>query len=155
MEMDTKRVIGYCCPKHGFYQQVKPQRHYECFKCEGPGVPIYEHLRDYKCSRCGETYTGFFAPECCGEVARHHMTRMDAPYLIGAKAFEQFVSPATGKVIRTQAQYREDLMESDCIPYDPGIRQDQDRKQANAEKETEALVDKIVQDTAREVGGIS
>jgi hypothetical protein len=154
MESITKRAIGYCCPAHGYYQKAKAEA-YQCFVCEGPGVPIHEHVRDFKCSRCGETYTGFFAPECCGDVAVRHMERMDAPYLVGAKAFEQFVSPATGRVIRTQAQYREDLKESNCVPYEPGIRQDQDRKQANAEKETDALVDKIVRDTAREVGGIS
>lgn len=155
MESPTKRVAGYCCPKHGFYQQAKPRRHYQCFLCDGPGVPIYEHSGDYKCGRCGETYTGFFAPECCGQVARRHITRVDAPYLIGAKAFEQFVSPATGKVIRTQAQYRDDLKASNCVEYDPGIRQDQERNKANADRDTDALVDKIVRETAQEVGGIS
>lgn len=155
METPTKRVIGYCCPKHGFYQQKKPRRHYECFQCEGPGVPIYEHAKDYQCSRCRETYTGFFAPECCGEVAKRYMERGETPYLIGAAAFEAFVSPATGRVISTMAAYREDLKESNCVPYEPGIRQDQKRKEASAEKETEVLVDKIVRETAREVGGIS
>lgn len=154
MELPTKRVLGYCCPVHGYYQKAKPEA-YQCFLCEGPGVPIYEHVRDYQCSRCRETYTGFFAPECCGEVALPFIPRAEVPYLIGAKAFEAFVSPATGKVVRTQAQYREDLKESNCVPYDPGIRQDQERNKANAEKDTEALVDKIVRDTAREVGGIS
>lgn len=153
METPTKRVLGYCCPVHGYYQKAKPEA-YKCFLCEGSGVPIYEHARDYKCSRCGATSTGFFARECCGPV-RAHFPKADLPYLIGAKAFEPFVSPATGKLVRTQAQYREDLKESNCVPYDPGIRQDQERNKANADRDTDALVDKIVRDAAREVGGIS
>lgn len=142
-----KRVIGYCCPDHGFYQQAKAEA-YKCFLCEGPGVPIYEHAKDYKCSRCGETYTGFFAPECCGEVTRPHMPKTAVPYLIGAKAFEPFVSPATGKVITTESQYRDDLKESNCVPYEPGIKQDQERNTAKSERETAALVDKIVTEVA-------
>ena len=138
-----KRVLGYCCPHHGYYQPVKPEA-YQCFLCEGPGVPIYEHTREYKCGRCGETYTGFFAPECCGEVAQPFMPRAEVPYLIGAKAFGAFVSPATGRVISTTAQYKDDLKESNCVPYEPGIRQDQERKAAQEQREQAALVDKIV-----------
>jgi hypothetical protein len=155
MEQETKRVLGYCCPKHGFFQQKKPDRQYECFKCEGPGVPIHECVKDYKCSRCGEIYTGFFAPECCGQTAAYHIAKTAAPYLIGAKAFESFVSPATGKVVSSMAAYRDDLKESNCVPYEPGIRQDQERNKARSEKETDSLVDKIVRDTAAEIGGIS
>ena len=100
MEKVSKRVSGYCCPAHGFYQQARAEA-YKCFLCEGPGMPVYEHARDYKCSRCGATSTGFFAPECCGTTAAPYMPKADVPYLIGAKAFEAFVSPATS---RTEAK---------------------------------------------------
>lgn len=83
----------------------------------------------------------------CG-MANKLTPYLATPSVHGARAFEPFISPATGKVIRTEAQYREDLKESNCVPYEPGIRQDQERKAAQQEREQAELVEKIVTEAA-------
>ena len=41
----------------------------------------------------------------------------------------RYESPIDGKVITTRQQRQDDLARNNCIPYDPGMKQDADRRQ--------------------------
>lgn len=113
-------------------------------------MPLY----DYQCSACDKVFANVFrdyeerdnGPVCCGAISSK--VWLTSPGVIGARAFDAFVSPASGKVIRTEAQYKDDLARSNCVPYEPGIKQDQERRVKNQEAETSQLVEKIVSEAA-------
>lgn len=100
-------------------------------------VPMRSHQRTWPCSKCGAD-------------AEQIITQ--APYTIipehmrwNAQGYE---SPTTGRTITTKKQRIEDMAASGCIEYDPGMRQDADRRS----KEDEAALERSVSETlAREI----
>jgi len=109
-------------------------------------MPVY----DYRCPQCGSEYRNVArlyddraeGPFCCGEPTG--LVWLDSPRFFGSAQFDPFRSPVDGRLITSERAFREDLRRNNCVEYDPGIRQDQDRNAARAEKETEAMVDTLV-----------
>lgn len=73
----------------------------------------------------------------------------DVPVVHGAVAFQAYESPCDGRVIRTEADRREDMARNNCVAYEPGIKQDQERRERSEAKNTAALVDKMVNEVAQ------
>lgn len=105
-------------------------------------MPLY----DFKCTKCGikeERFAGVEEREqacSCG-------WKMER--LISAPAFrapmQPYQSPITGKWVDGEKMRREDLARSGSIPYDPGMKQDADRKAKEVEVQLDKAVDKAVE----------
>lgn len=74
----------------------------------------------------------------CGELAER---RICAPMMVRVQSIN-YTSPIDGKPITTKQARIEDLKRSGCIEYDPGMRQDYDRRL----KENDATLDRSVDD---------
>lgn len=117
-------------------------------------MPVY----DYKCGQCGSEYRNVAriyadrecGPYCCGEPT--NIVWLAMPGFFGASQFEPYLSPIDGRPITSEKARDEDLARNNCVPYEPGIKQDQDRNAARAEKETEAMVDNIVSEVVQRKG---
>lgn len=55
-----------------------------------------------------------------------------------------YTSPIDGREITSVQARLEDLARSDCVPYEPGIKQDQERKRMESEAALERSVDNTV-----------
>lgn len=112
-------------------------------------MPTY----NYHCKTCGNDYEIVLRmtdhvnrwPCHCGNDAEQVITQ--APYTIipehmrwNAQGYE---SPTTGAKITTKKQRIEDMARSGCIEYDPGMRQDADRRV----KEHDAALDRAIDET--------
>ncbi len=64
-------------------------------------------------------------------------------------SFDAYESPATGKVISSHKQRKQDLAESGCMEYDPGVKQDATehwkREEAKLEKNIENTVEREIE----------
>lgn len=113
-------------------------------------MPTY----DYQCQDCGKVSRSVFreyerredGPECCGKVSK--MVWLKTPGFMGAGQFEPYLSPVDGRPITSEKARLEDLRRNNCVPYEEGIRQDQERNARKAEQDTDMLVEKIVAETA-------
>lgn len=84
--------------------------------------------------------------ECkCGAQAGQIITApiVIIPAHMRADATSGYESPIDGRKITNQHQRREDLARNDCVEYEPGMRQDVDRRVIEDEK----LLDKMVDET--------
>ena len=81
----------------------------------------------------------------CGAIARQVITvpRVIIPSHMSATGLSSYQSPIDGRLISTQQQRREDMARNDCVEYDPGMRQDVDRRVIA----DEIALDKAVDDT--------
>jgi len=81
----------------------------------------------------------------CGATARQVITapRVIIPAHMSATGQSSYQSPIDGRLISTQQQRREDMARNDCVEYEPGMRQDVDRKVA----ENELALDRAVDET--------
>ena len=108
-------------------------------------MPVY----DYRCQRCEKTHRNVFrvyeerqnGPECCGQSSVQ--VWLATPGFMGDGQFEPYLRPITSEKARL-----EDLRRNNCVPYEEGIRQDQERNSKRAEQETDQLIEKIVAETA-------
>jgi len=68
----------------------------------------------------------------CGATARQVITapRVIIPAHMSATGQSSYQSPIDGRLISTQQQRREDMARNDCVEYEPGMRQDVDRRVA-------------------------
>jgi hypothetical protein len=62
---------------------------------------------------------------------------------MSATGVSSYHSPIDGRLITTAAQRREDMARNDCIEYEPGMRQDVDRRA----KQDEIALDRAVDET--------
>lgn len=62
-----------------------------------------------------------------------------------------YQSPIDGRWINSRAQRQEDLKRSGSIEWEPGIRQDQPRRRAEAEEKAFAPLEATIEKTAREL----
>jgi hypothetical protein len=83
----------------------------------------------------------------CGQDAKQVITAPTVviPSHMSATGQTAYESPATGRIITSDRERRNDLAESGCIEYDPGMRQDADRRKAEEEKSLDAAVDETVE----------
>lgn len=84
------------------------------------------------------------SPGCACGAPAHRVYK--PPVLISARDVS-YLSPITGRPITTEAARREDLARSDCVPYDPGIRDDYNRRGKESEVALEAAMDATVEKT--------
>lgn len=78
--------------------------------------------------------------------------RKQKPANIINRFFDAYESPTSGEVITSRAQRADDMKRSDCIEYDPCLRQDIDERI----KREEAALDKSVDETVdRYFSGLS
>jgi hypothetical protein len=70
------------------------------------------------------------------------------PLLVKASPDVCYDSPIDGTPITSMAQRREDLARHDCIPYDPGMKQDATRR---VKEQDEALDQAIERDVERAI----
>lgn len=104
----------YCCPKHGRFERI---------------LRVADHRRVIECE-CGADSPQVITPVTV--VIPSHMSAT------GVSAYE---SPVSGEVITTQRQRANDLAASNCIEYEPGMKQDADRRVIEDEKRLDAMVD--------------
>ena len=110
-------------------------------------MPMYE----YKCQgACGRPFdrllklADYQVPqECCGVRAQRVISK---PFVaVDIPAYE---SPATGKMVEGRRARAEDLKRSGCVPFEPGMREQNARKRKEAERQEErameAAVDEVV-----------
>lgn len=120
-------------------------------------MPLYSVL----CTLCGlrgqvfrrvEERDDRLVCDCGGPQQR----LIDAPYL--RPEIEPYLSPATGKVISSRAQRKEDLAQAGAIEWEPGLKEAIAARRAEKFEETLQQVDALVDNVARDVmtsGGYS
>lgn len=107
-------------------------------------------LHDYLCRRCGEMDERHCAVEelhipqrCeCGQVMERVYLRFPFATIQEDVCYD---SPIDGRPITTKQARIEDLARADCVPYETGIRQDQERNKKNQEEALERAVDQTVE----------
>lgn len=107
-------------------------------------MPVYS----YKCE-CGQAFdrvlpVSMYATEqlCyCGKVA---VKQIVAPSVFIPQDIN-YTSPIDGRPIRSMQERVEDLKRADCVPWEPGIKQDGERKQAEAEAALDREIDAVVE----------
>ena len=65
--------------------------------------------------------------------------------------FEPYVSEASGRVISTPSQRRDDLARTGCIEYDPEMRKDVQRANEEAEQKFDKLLDQSLGETLQTI----
>lgn len=115
-------------------------------------MPVYEHLcekghkfdRFLKLAELGQPQT------CeCGGAAK----RIISPVMfsIDATNFPPYQSPTTGRWITSKTQRREDMAASNCVDYEPSLKDEQQRRIAREDAELEKKVDEHVEKTIMEM----
>lgn len=106
----------YECPKHGRFERI---------------LRVAEHRSVVECE--------------CGTESRQVITPITVviPSHMSATGVSAYESPVSGEIITTQRQRANDLAENGCIEYDPGMKQDADRRV----KEDDEKLDKLVDET--------
>lgn len=79
----------------------------------------------------------------CGAMASQIITTpmLVIPAHMSATGQSAYQSPIDGRPITTAAQRREDMARNDCVEYEPGMRQDVDRRVVEDEKALDRAVD--------------
>ena len=79
----------------------------------------------------------------CGALASQIITApmVVIPAHMSATGESAYRSPIDGRPITTAAQRREDMARNDCVEYEPGMRQDVDRRVIEDEKALDRAVD--------------
>ena len=113
-------------------------------------MPLY----DYRCN-CGKFVPDVFAkvdeykvpcPACSKPMER----QLSAPAV--KRPMVSYISPASGRIITSEAARRDDLKRTGCIEYDPGLKQDAARREREEEKKLDAQIEDSVVRTAGELG---
>lgn len=105
-------------------------------------------IYEYEC-KCGATFERTLpvsdyasTQKCeCGKTARKIISR---PALMIPQDIH-YTSPIDGRPITSQRARADDLARSGCIPYDPAMKQDTDRRVREAEASLEKTVDDTVE----------
>ena len=79
----------------------------------------------------------------CGKSAKRQVTATMINFDI--PNWDRYISPSTGKLITSYKERRQDMKESDCIDYDPGMRANAERIKKQKEKEFDARIDETVE----------
>lgn len=95
-------------------------------------MSVSEHVRVIACE--------------CGKDAQQVITvpMLVIPAHMSATGTHAYESPVTGDIITTQKQRLEDMARSGCVEYDPGMRQDVDRRVIEQEKALDKSVDETI-----------
>lgn len=113
-------------------------------------MPRYQ----YRCDRCGDfdrimrVADHSRVVKCpCGMDAQQVITASTVliPSHMSATGESAYESPATGRVITSNRERLNDLAESGCVEYDPGMKQDADRRRDAESKALDASIDDTVE----------
>lgn len=79
----------------------------------------------------------------CGSEAK----RKIVPTMINCdiQPWDHYVSPASGKLITSYKERREDMKRSNCVDYDPGMRTDYDKSVKDSDRKLEKSIDQTVE----------
>lgn len=110
-------------------------------------MPTYEYI----CHGCGKVderilrLKEYATPQFCGCGHEEPMMKV---ILTAPMGFVQqdihYQSPVTGEVITSKAKREQDLAKHGCVEYDPGMKQDYQRRIADEEARIEKSVDQTV-----------
>lgn len=111
-------IYVYNCPKHGRFERV---------------FRVSEYRRVVECE--------------CGTESKRVITPVTVviPSHMSATGVSSYESPVSGEIITTQRQRLNDMAAHNCIEYDPGMKQDADRRLIEEENRLDALVDDHVE----------
>lgn len=103
------------------------------YECKGGHrFDLYLPLKDYNTTQKCE----------CGEDAN----RKTVPTMISPDIapWDHYISPASGKLITSHKERRQDMKESGCVDYEPSLRKDYQKNQRNEEMKLEKAIDETV-----------
>jgi len=105
-------------------------------------MPVY----DFLCSQGHVTEAmapvGDASIECrCGLRAGKVFLQMP----LSSVSKVEYTSPVDGRPVLTKQARLNDLARHDCIPYEPGMRQDAERRRQDADRALDAAVDATVE----------
>ena len=105
-------------------------------------------LHDFECASCGDIServvpAGVEFAECpvCLATAQKVFLRAPAGFVQADICYD---SPVTGEAITTKQKRIEDLARNECIPYEPGMRQDAERVRRESDQRLEKAFDASV-----------
>lgn len=107
-------------------------------------------LHDYHCEQCNEieerhcAVEDLDAPQLCGCGRPMERVYLRFPF---ATVQEDvcYESPIDGRPITNKQERMNDLARGDCVPYEPGIREDQERNGRAREEALERSFDQTVE----------
>jgi putative FmdB family regulatory protein len=108
-------------------------------------MPIYE----YRCEPCGKTYERALPVARRNEPQECTCGALCVKVLSPVKGFVQrdccYDSPIDGRHITNRAQRRDDMDRHGCMEYEPGMKQDTERKRRDAEVQLERAAAETVE----------
>jgi len=102
-------------------------------KCKnGHEFDVYLKLSDYDTPQTCE----------CGAPAK----RMIVPTMINCdmQSWDHYVSPASGKLITSYKERREDMKATGCVDYEPSMKKHQQKRLEEDDRKLEAKIDETV-----------
>lgn len=85
----------------------------------------------------------------CGSAAKRIITPV--MFSIDATNFPAYESPTTGKWITSKTQRKEDMAVSNCVDYEPSLKDEQTKRIAREDAELDKQVDEHVEKTIYEM----
>ena len=121
------------------------------FKC--PVGHITEHYVDHgvdrvPCPKCRECTPECLANHIPGYEVLHIGFLAEKVFLrapMTAVDYPGYCSPVDGRWVEGRVARREDLARNECIPYEPGMRQDYERRQKAENERFEASLDHTIE----------
>jgi putative FmdB family regulatory protein len=113
-------------------------------------MPLYT----YTC-QCGSRDTVFAKivsrddPRECPQCNRYMTRILEAPYV--RPEIQPYISPASGRVINSRDQRRDDLRRSGCIEWEPGIREEAEKNRVAGIEANFRTVDASIDKTVAEM----
>lgn len=110
-------------------------------------MPLYE----YACAR-SHRFIRFLSladhqssvPCKCGQLAHQVIT---APLYVKSSTEVRYTSPVDGTPITSRHAWQEDMKRNNCVPYDPEMKTDYHRRQAESDASLDRMIDAHVEET--------
>lgn len=105
-------------------------------------MPLY----DFKCTD-GHGFERFLplseydTPQKC-ECGADAVKQLSAPMVLGD--LPGYTSPVDGRWVEGRTARREDLRRTGCVPWEPGMRQDSERKSSEKDNRFEETLESVV-----------
>jgi hypothetical protein len=115
-------------------------------------------LHDYRCPH-GHHFSHYCKIADLGSVVccPVHMTPAERVFLtvpFGRVDIPAYQSPVDGRYVGSRRQRREDLARTGCVEWDPGMRQDSERRAAEQEARFEQGLDRTLDQAIHELPAV-